>query len=65
MTASEIVQKMMNDFEKKSGKKPTDITLAPTLYDSLKAELKRQIPEGIEIDYIKIRGVLIQRQVLQ
>lgn len=61
MTATEIVQKMMTDFEEKSGKKATEIKLAPALYDSLKAELRTQVPSNVVIDYIKLHGVLIQR----
>lgn len=63
MTATELVQKMMDDFEMQYGKRVTEIALAPPLYDSLRAELKAQLPPDIEIEYIKLRGVLIQRQV--
>ena len=61
MTATEIVNKMMADFETKYGKQATEIKLGAPLYDSLKAELKAQIPSDMEIDFIKLRGVLIQR----
>jgi hypothetical protein len=65
MTAMEIVQKMMDDFEMKSGKPATEIILAGSLYDSLKREIKAQLPADMQIDSIKLRGVMIQRQVLQ
>ncbi len=65
MKATEIVQKMMDDFFAKHGKPATEIVLAAEMYDSLKAELKADLPKDVEIDYIKLKGVLIQRQVLQ
>lgn len=61
MKASEIVEKMVSDFETKHGKPPTEIKLAPSLYDSLKEDLRSQLPAGMVIDFIKIRGCVIER----
>jgi hypothetical protein len=63
MKATELVTKMFDDFERKTGKPPTEMTLAPLLYDSLKSELQAGIPKDMVIDYIKVRGVEIKRQV--
>lgn len=65
MTATEIVTKMMNEFEAKHGKPATEISLGWALYDSLRDELKEQIPSDMVIGTIKLRGVLIKRQKLQ
>lgn len=64
MTATEIVRKMCDDFEMKTGKSPTEIMLDPKLFESLKFELKSMLPSGIVIDWIKFRGVMIRKRVL-
>lgn len=61
VNAQTVVLNMMSDFEAKTGKLPTQVKLAPLLYDSLKAELKAQLPPDVEIDFIELHGVRIQR----
>lgn len=61
MKATEVVQKMMDEFTAKNGKPATEMFLSPQLYDSLKYELRKQIPADMVIDWIKYRGVQINR----
>ena len=65
MTSMEMVLKMMNDFEITFGRRATEISLSPSLYDSLKAELHSKIPDGSEIDFIKLHGTIIRRSEIE